>query len=196
MSPTPGTFPPGSRPLSCKGGGLGFGGRGGFALALGPGLGLGLAGLLGWGGGGCSSSLLWKWRSFFLGVLGGFGGLEGRGGVLHPLVVVVVLLLQLLLQLLLLLVSSARPAPGRTLALRVHAPRTPARLQPTRTPQHREDKIGVCPHHPAQIADPHEARPPSAIAPLHAHPAGVGSTRLHADNLKTETKCRCILAAF
>ena len=45
----------------------------------------------------------------------------------------------------------------------------------------------VRPHHPAQLGDPHEALPPSTIARVHAHPAGVVSTRLHSDNLKTET---------
>ena len=49
-----------------------------------------------------------------------------------------------------------------------------------------EGQIAVRPHHPAQLGDPHEARPASAIVPLHAHPAGVGSTRLHADNMRTE----------
>ena len=85
VSPTPGTFPYGSGPLSCKGGAWGVGGGGGFALALGLrlGLGLGLA-MLPLGGGGASSPLLSKWRGrvLFLGALG--GGLGALGGVSSP----------------------------------------------------------------------------------------------------------------
>ena len=160
-------------------------------LACGLALGLGL------GAWGCaSSSLLSKWRGrgFFLGALRGVLGALG-GGVFPPLLL---LLLLLLLQLLLLLLPSPPPVlqPGPALELRVHAPRTRARFPPTQTLQHREGQIGVRPQHPAQLSDPHEARPPSTIAPLHAHPAGVASTCLHADNLKRQTKCRCVLAAF
>ena len=57
-------------------------------------------------------------------------------------------------------------------------------------------QIGVTPQHPAHFGDSHEVRPASAIAPLHAHPAGVGSTRLHTHNLRTELRGRCLLAAF
>ena len=125
---------------------------------------------------------------------GGFGGLGG-GGFFPPLLVLLLLLLVLLLPLLL---SSPPPSvkPGPALALRVYAPRTPARFPPTQTLQHREGPIGVRPQHPSQLGEPHEARPPSTIAPLHAHPTGVASTRLHADNLKRQTKCMCLLAAF
>ena len=153
-------------------------------LACGLALGLGL------GGGGSSSLLLSKWRGpgFFLGALGGgWGALVG--GVFPPLLVLLLVLLLLML-LLLLLLSSPPPVlqASPTLALRVHAPRTPARFPPTQILRHREGHVGVRPQHPAQLGDPHEARPPSTIAPLHAHPAGVASTRLHADNLKRQTK--------
>ena len=88
-------------------------------LARGLALGLGL------GGGAFSSSLLSKWGRFFLGALGGVWGPWG-GGVFSPL---------LLLLLLLLLLSSPPPVlqPGPALALRVHAPRTPAGFPPTQT---------------------------------------------------------------
>ena len=169
-----------------------MGGRG-FALALGLRLGLGLVLALLPLGGGASSSLLSKWRGrgLFLGALGG-GLVALRGGVFSPLLVLLLLLL------LLLLLMSSPPVlqPPPTLALRVHAPRTPARFPLTQTLQHREGQIGVRPQDPAQLGDPHEAHPPSTSAPLHAHPAGVASTRLHADNLKTKTTCRCVLAAF
>ena len=157
-------------------------GREGLPLACGLALRLGL------GGGASSSSPLSKWREFFLGALGGVRGTWG-GGVFPPLLVLLLLLL---------LLSSPPPVlqPGPALALRVHAPRTPARFPPTQTLLHRGGQIGVCPQHPAQLCDPHEARPPSTIAPLHAHPAGVASTRLHTDNLKRQTKCRSVLAEF
>ena len=110
------------------------------------------------------------------------------------MVVVVVVLLLLLL---LLVVSPARSCTvTQPFALRVHAPRTPACLPPTEPVQHREGQIGVSPHHPSQLGDPHEVLPASAIVPLHAQPAAVGSTRLYAHNRRTETSGRCVLAAF
>ena len=152
-------------------------------LACGLALGLGL-------GGGVFFVASLEVAGYFLGGLGGGLGALG-GGVFPPLLV-------LLLLLLLLLLSSPPPVlqPGPALAPRVHAPRTPARFQPTQTLQQREGQIGVRPQHPAQLGEPHEARLPSTIAPLHAHPAAVASTRLHADNLKRQTKCRSVLAAF
>ena len=57
-------------------------------------------------------------------------------------------------------------------------------------------KLGFVPNIRLNSVTPHEARPPSIIAPHHAQPAGVASTRLHADNPKRQTKCRSVLAAF
>ena len=113
---------------------------------------------------------------------GPWGGLGALGGGCPPPAAGAVLLL------LLLLVSSARscnlPKPLRCRSM------PPALLPASHLPKPsntESGQIGVRPHHPAQLGDPHEARPASAIASLHAHPAGVCSTRPHADNLRTET---------
>ena len=89
---------------------------------------------------------------FFLGGLGGgFGGLGG--GCPPPAAAAAA-------------AATGLPRPVRqpppTPALRVHAPRTPARFPPTQILHNREGLLGVRPHHPAQLGDPHEARPPSA----------------------------------
>ena len=165
-------------PPILQGGGLGLGG-GRVALLLPLPLGLALAlGLLCWAWRGVSSSLLSK-RGFFLGALRwGLGALGGCPPPPAPAAAPAAAA-----------AGPPRPVlhPHPTLALRVHAPRTPARLPPTQTVQHREGQFGVLAHHLAQLGDPHEVRPASAIAPLHAQPLGVGSTCLHADNLRTET---------
>ena len=169
-------------------------GWGGLALALPLALGLAL-GLVWASGGGGSSLLLSKWRGFFLGALGGVWVWGPWGGCPLPAGAVAA-------------ATAARAAlaaaglpylalhPQPNLALRVHAPCTPPRLPPTRPLKHRGGHIGVIPQHPAQLGDLHEVRPASAIAPLHAHPAGVGPTCMHAHNVRTKTGGRCVLAAF
>ena len=156
-------------------------------LALALGLALGLV----WAseGGGALPRYSRRARASSWGPWGGgvwFGGFGG--GVLSPLV----------LLLLLLLVVSPPPSSTLTPPLRCGSmpPPTPARPPPTRLAQHGEGQVGVIPQHPAQLGDPHEVRPASAIAPLPPHPAVVGSTRLHADTMRTETRGRCVLAAF
>ena len=143
------------------------------------------------GGGWGSSSPLSESRGFFLGALGEGLGLRAlAGGVLSPLVPPPLLLLLLLVS------PPPLPHPHPTVAMRVHAPPTPPRLPPTQPVQHGEGPIGVIPHHQAQLGDPHEVRPATAIAPLHSHPAGVGFTRLHAHKLRRQTRGWCVLAAF
>ena len=94
MSPTPGTFPYGSRPLSCKGGGLGVWGGGGLAFPLPLPLGLGLAlFFVCWASGrrvfSATAEAVFSWGPW--GAAVGFGG--PGGGVLSPLVLLLMLLL-------------------------------------------------------------------------------------------------------
>ena len=149
-----------------------------MALPLPLPLGLALAlGLLcwAWGGGVFFATLE---AGFFLGgLVGRLGDLGGEGGGVLPALLV-------LLPLLLLLVSPAR-SYNLTQPLRYGSmppALLPASLLP-KTSSTERAKLG----HPAQLGDPHEARAASAIGPLRAHPAGVGSTRLQANNLRTET---------
>ena len=151
-----------------------------------------------WGGvgegAGASSSLLSKWRSF-LGFLGALGGGLGalRGAILAPLLLLLLLcllLLQLLflrlppllpLRLLLLLVppSPLLPHPHPTPALRLHPPPPRSSVPPsypTCTTQSGPSLLNI---RPTSVTPMSCIRPPPPIAPLHLHPVGVTTTRLH-----------------
>ena len=105
MSPTPGGYPLGSRPLSPRrgGGGCGFFLGGGLGLGLGVGFGLGA-------GGGVFRAALGVPPGVLLGgFCGGGGGLGSFGGVFPPLLLLLVVLLLLVRLLLLLLLPTSFP---------------------------------------------------------------------------------------